>query len=529
MREKILNWTGVGLIGICFLLSLGRILLARKQSENEKVIRIAHVQLEGGVRSAFDKMAAEYTRLHPGVKIVQIPIPQGIFTNWLITQLVGGTAPDLIEMSNQTEDQVIRYFYPFSDTMNAPNPYNAGTELEGVPLRLTMFDGGAACYNSQLLEYFGVSISGFTTRAYYNVDLLRKVTGSDKIPKTYEEFLSACKKVSEYSTGNGRTLIPVAGSKYNGPMIMDQLFSSQTQKLLASLMPPAYASINGPRVLDGYLHGKWSLQSPEIVDAANLMRDVAGEMQPGFMQVRREDAMFYFVQGRALCYVSGSWDATSIRSQVSFPVGIGEIPLPSKSDPTYGRNIFGSFSEAGTNAGIEFGITRNSAHPEIARDFLLFITGKRMQELWTKESGWIPAVTGVTPSPEARPFMPVTDGYLPGFTLKAPGGADVYRIIDNNFYLLTSPFGGAQAFLQAIKPEYDKALISDLQRACRIQMMSIRRMDGIFCGLAWKAAAAPEDAAAAKKYDLLIQGCSARDRSYYLNRLMLLRSGNSVE
>jgi len=530
MRDKVLNLIGVGLIAVCFVLSLGRILMAKKQTENEKVIRIAHIQLEGGVRSALDKIAGEYMRLHPGVKVMQIPIPQSIFTNWLITQLVGGTAPDIIETSTgQTEDRMVRFFYPLTDLMNAPNPYNAGTGLEGVPLRSTMFDGGASCYSSQLLEYFGVSISGLTTRAYYNRDLLRKVTGSDAIPKTYEEFLSVCKKTAEYSKRTGKTLIPVAGSKYNGPMIMGQLFNSQTQKLMDTLLPPAYATPNGTRIADAYLRGKWSLQSPAIVSGLDLMREVAEQMQPGFMQVQRDDAMFYFVQGRALCYVSGSWDATSLRDQVSFPLGIGTIPIPSTDNPQYGSNVIGKFSEAGTNAGIEFSLTRNSANPEIARDFLLFMMSKSMQELWTRESGWIPAVVDVQPGEDAMPFMPGEDGYLAGFSLTNIGGADLARIFDNNFDVLISPFGGTQAFLKAIGPAFNKAVISDLHRSYQTQLSSNRRMDGILCGLAWKAEGNPGDAAAAHKYDLLIQGGSARDRAFYLTRLMLLRAGEPAE
>lgn len=530
MREKTLNWIGVALIGICFVLSLGRILMAKKQTGDKKVIRIAHLQLEGGVRSTLDKLAAEYMRKHPDVEIIQIAIPQKIFTNWLITQLVGGTAPDIIELSGVTEERLVRYFHPLTDEMNRPNPYNEGTELANVPLRSTFFDGGAAGYSSVLLEYFGISISGFTNRAYYNLDLLKQAVGSEKIPQSYEEFLSACESLDAYSRRIEKPLIAVAGSKYNGPMIMNQLFSSQTQKLLGTLMPPAYSSPNGLRIADAYLQGKWSLESPQVTDGLNLMREVAQKMQPGFMQVQREDAMFYFVQGRALCFVSGSWDVTSIREQAPFRVGIGEIPMPSVNNPRYGGNVMGRFSEAGINAGIQFGITRNSEHPEIARDFLLFMAGKEMQELWTKESGWIPAVVGVLPSPQAAPFMPKTDGYVGGFALTNAGGADLNRIIDNNFYLLISPFGGGASFRDAIEKSFRKSLLSDLRRDNQRQLMSSRRTDGILCGMAWMAGKSPGDEDGfARKYDLLIQAGNARDRAFYMTRAILLRAGEATE
>jgi raffinose/stachyose/melibiose transport system substrate-binding protein len=203
--------------------------------------------------------------------------------------------------------------------------------------------------------------------------------------------------------------------------------------------------------------------------------------------------------------------------------------MPSAENPKYGNNIMGRYSEAGINAGIQFGITRNSEHPEIARDFLLFMAGKEMQELWTRESGWIPAVVGVPPSPEALPFMPKTEGYVGGFSLSNAGGADLNRIIDNNFYLLISPFGDGSDFRKAIAPSFRKSLLSDLRRDNQRQLMSSRRTDGILGGLAWMAKKNPADENSARKYDLLIQAGNARDRAFYLTRAMLLRAGETTE
>ena len=62
--------------------------------------------------------------------------------------------------------------------------------------------------------------------------------------------------------------VPVAGSAYNGPLLMGRLFSSQTQKwnlendpLLA--MNPAVEQGVGLGL--GYLNGQWDLKTPAIV------------------------------------------------------------------------------------------------------------------------------------------------------------------------------------------------------------------------------------------------------------------------
>ena len=58
-----------------------------------EVIRLAHWQLEPGVREAIDEIAADYMKLHPDVKVEQLPIPGKVWKQWLRTQLVGGALP----------------------------------------------------------------------------------------------------------------------------------------------------------------------------------------------------------------------------------------------------------------------------------------------------------------------------------------------------------------------------------------------------------------------------------------------------
>ena len=65
-----------------------------------EVIRLAHWQLEPGMREAFDAIIADYEALHPNVRVKQVNIPGRVWRQWLRTQLVGGNPPDLIEVAN---------------------------------------------------------------------------------------------------------------------------------------------------------------------------------------------------------------------------------------------------------------------------------------------------------------------------------------------------------------------------------------------------------------------------------------------
>jgi len=537
MREKIFNTLGLGLLALCFIVSVARILLgnspkeqgAAKDGAEPVTIRFAHWQLENGPRDAFDRIAEEYTKLHPNVRVIPMAIPERIYTNWLVTQLVGETAPDLIEIGmGATEERVARFFTPLADLASSPNPYNRGTDLEGVPLRDTFFDGMEGGYQANLFQYYGVPISGFTVRMFYNLDLLKTVTGSEKLPATYEELVALCRKVEEYNARNHRSITPIAGSKYNGPILMTRLFSSQTQTLSEELSPLGKVDADAVQRINDYMEGKWSLDSEAVRSGFDLMREVGQFMQPGFFQLQRDDATLLFVQKRALMICTGSWDATSIRQQAAFRVGVGQIPFPAKSNPQFGKYTRGALSEAGANAGLSFGLTRHSKHPEIARDFLLFLASRPINELWSKTSGWLPAVVGINVNPDVDPFLPITDGALPGFVPNFPGMADAERIYTNSMHRLFDPFGGTEAFVELIKPNYGKALLSDIERQRRTVLDTVQRSDTQLAALAALAARHPGEVEYQQRLEDFMQSAAVNEQKYLQIRMLIKKTSKTL-
>lgn len=533
MRERILNTIGFSLLGLCFALSLGRILTNSLRQPTPTTggptatIRIAHWQLESGVREAFDAIAAEYSRLHPGVRIVQIPIPERIYTNWLITQLVGGTAPDLIQVGfGITDERLARYFVPLGDLANSPNPYNAGTDLEHLPMRDTFFDGMLGGFNANLLEYYAVPLSAHSIRMYYNLDLLREITDSENLPATFDELMELCARARAYARARQIPFVPIAGSKYNSPQIMNTLFSSQTQRMVEDLNPPGYFGGEHPLRARQFLSGKWDLNHPSYRSGLALLREVGQEMQPGFMQLLRDDAMLLFVQGRSLMISSGSWDATSIRAQARFRIGVAPIPLPSTQHPRYGAHTLGSLTEAGDNASVGFGLTRLSNHPEIARDFLRFLASRRINQLWADTSGWIPSVLGVQPNESVTPFLPKTEGALGGIFPGIEAGhglPEVGMLIENHFHLLIHPSGGPEAFLRAIAPGFRPALLQSLERRARGGAQASQRSDSQWAALAWLAVSGEGSDEDRRRWDLARQSLSGHDRFHQAIRWQLAR------
>ncbi len=484
-RQTISAWFGASLLLGCFVYALVGVFGREREARAEHVrtITFAHWQLESGIREALDALARDYEALHPDVRVRQIAIPERIYPQWVRTQLVGGTASDIIQLGIGMDDEIAaRYFLPLSKEVEHPNPYNAGTELGAAAWRDTFLDGmnGGWGYRPNLLDYYGVPLSMFTTRVYYNRTLWRRILGDTPEPRDYEAFREICQRVLAHAARHSTPILPIAGSRANAPMLVDKLFHSQTQRLYQRINLLPHLRPGGADIGLGLLRGEWSLRDPAYIDALDLMREVGGFLQPGFQSLGREDATFYFIQGRALMIATGSWDSPSFRAQAPFEIGVFEVPAPSREHPRFGRNTLGPLSEAEVGTGLSFGITRLSPHPELAIDFLRFVTSRAGNARFSEISGWLPSVIGVEPSPEIAPFLPIADGYVNGFDINLNFvGPDSHRLIQASQFDLIGPAGGVDRFVSTLERELPALLRSDLERIVRDSRHNLARQDVI--------------------------------------------------
>jgi len=495
-RETLMNCIGFGLVGICFVIALGRVAISKlhEQRKDEIVIRIAHWQLENGIRDAINVLGAEYSKQHPGVKIEQLTIPERIYTNWFITQLIGQTAPDLIEIANltggnptrgDTDERLARYFIPLTPYISDPNPYNQGTPLQGVPWRETMLDGMSSSYNQTLLENYAIGLNLHTIRIYYNKKLFSEVFGADaKPPTSYGEFIKMCDQIGPWGLEHKKPLTPIASSGYNWSYIATAPMQSQLQQLQFKMDTRSTLGLAAEGIMMGYLRGDWTLDTPEILNSLNIAAELGRYMTPGFMQLKREDATFYFLQQRSVFIATGSWDIKSLSSQATFPLGVFDIPVLDKNDPKYGKYILGPNSE-GTNSGTPFAIARNSKHPDIALDFLKFLSSYQNNRTFSELSMWYPSVVGVEPPEEVKPFAPHTEGYPAPFFLLSLS-TDTKRLTDSKLYILFGPDDPLERYLAAIKPQMKDSILSDLHRTNKLRLQNIGRFDSVLEAMAWQ-------------------------------------------
>lgn len=429
-------------------------------------LRIGHWLLHAGMREAFDEAAAEYSRLHPEVSIEQIPVPLRTWPSWMRTQLVGGTAPDITGLNSANEEVAARYFLPLTDHIRAPNPYNDGTPLEGVPWADTFVDGMTAMRNLTPTsgEIQSVNLQVNTLRLFYNKHLLKAVTGTDEPPADYAALRRLEGQVARYNERLGLRITPIASCGPYSQYLFERLLPSQTQQLAIELSPARNFSVVPVELARLVLTGRLSyLNTPELRSSIDLLHDVTALMTPGYASRQRDDALFDFLQSKAVMICAGSWDYGVFERDGDFPVGIMPVVLPSREDPVYGRFVLGLASEANGSPEATLGIVRTSRHPEVALDFLRFLTSRDIAQKFSDMSLRMSAITEVSPPANAAGLAPRLDGEINGFTpdFNYYGGGNANRIFKNNLYKLDGPNGSTEVFAATLDAELPRALRQD--------------------------------------------------------------------
>jgi len=463
-----------------------------KNDPNTTVINISHTLLHSGVREALEKVASSYEAIQAEqgkrVDIRFIDVPERAYRQWVRTQLVGGTAPQIVYTSASNSQDIGhtltgRYLVPISVLVQDPNPYNAGTSLEDVPWRYTFFDGmNNSGYNFSLAEHYGVPLSIRTQRIFANRNLIEKALQGPEyedlrgrldggiVPENKGEFMELCKAVQAYAQREGRSIAPLASSRSTARGTMRELFRTFTQLLPFRWDDSFDLFIDQIDLAYIFRDGLKGFDAPEFRKGFELIGEYAQFMQPGFFEMAREDANFYFAQEKAAMIFANTWDKSIFNEIVGdrFDIVVFPLPVPDAEDPYYGDHIMGPRSEANVvpHGAFSFVNYYPRREQEIAIDFMRYLTSVPGNTLFTQWSGWLPAIFGVEPAEENKPFMPMLEGHHqgPSADLNYP---DLSREIETRYHLLFGK-GGIEAFydslLPALTPEFFDELLAQSSR-----------------------------------------------------------------
>lgn len=432
-----MNYVGVALLLLAYAISVANTLRVRSIEMDASVptIRICHWQLEHGVRDAIDTLAREYEkqfyeRTGKRIRIIQNPITERAYRQYVTTQCIGGTAPDLIQYGSKLDMRFMsRYFIPLSEIVRKPNPYNTGTDMDGTPWIDTFRDGLNAALDEDGVEYLGIGFSAFTQRLFYNRTIIRKATGTPDVPRGFREFIATCETLMKWAKREGKDdFVPIAGGEYQIPQFLGKFRNAVTLHYAFEKDVDYDGQVTGYETLFAYLKGKHNFSDPAFRALNEMIRATTNFFAPGFTQMQREDAVFRFTQGNAAFIASGSWDAMTLIHQSDFEVGVVDLPIPTRADPEYGHLVSGPTKEE-LGTGFLLGLTNfyDNKIPgwedlpgfppgavrkiDVTIDFLHFMTTRENNQRFNRICNWIPVIRGARPLPVLEAFMPDEEGY----------------------------------------------------------------------------------------------------------------------
>ncbi len=498
-RDRVRNLVGIAILVGAFLWAVVHVAWLTFRTtgktpmgEGKRVVRFVHWQIEGGIVDALDEACRMYEAVHPDVDVQQIAVPERAYYQWVRTQLVGHTAPDLIEYYPGEDNLFVRYFVPVTQTADKPNPYHEKAwiarieqvlqerqgetphpkplDLEGVPWRETFVDGMLGGYSAGLQDQYGMPLSIFTIRCYANKQLLEKAAGTTQPPEHLDAFFRICEDIQAYARRNRLKLVPIAGSKYTDNVFRGRYIDMAKWGLLDVLDLNGDSWVDNSELLDAVFSGRLDFATdPHVRAGHEMMFRISRYFNPGFMAAERDQSVFLFAQGNAAMIATGTWDAGSLYQQVAgdFDILVFDFPIARPDNPEYGPFFQHRLSEAGTRTGFPFNLTKFSQHPDVAVDFMHFLTCRPVNEWLNKRFRWFPATRGAETDDLLRAFEPKMQGIWNIFNMWIGTQTQLrYDQLYGGFISNTSPTPvHYQRFIDKYAAQFKKEAFGDFERA----------------------------------------------------------------
>ncbi len=254
-------------------------------------------------------------------------------------------------------------------------------------------------------------------------------------PRTFGQLILVCERMSRMELqgdGSYRTLddpdarsryrlVPIAGSAYGvtGEFLKRYAVAFQSE-YLPDFDTSLDGNLNAPENYVAFRRGQVSMEDERIREYWRCIRELCKQFGPGFFAQDRQGADFSFAQGMAGIIFNGSWQASfyiQAGKENGFEVEIIDFPLPGPGEP-FREYVMSEFpgivskaSEAKMSGGGLYGVYKFSRHPEVAIDFMQFITSKPWNQKFTSRAELLPIAVGAKPIEYMKAFMPDPVGF----------------------------------------------------------------------------------------------------------------------
>ena len=350
------------MIGVMSLAAL--VAAAPLAARANTVIKIVHVETNPKEIALWNRIAADYEKLHPDVTVQFQYLENEAYKAKLPTMLQSSDRPAVIYswgggvMRAQIDAGYIRPLGPTGQTVMAQ-----------------MIPADAHAYEVNGKEY-GLPFLTSEVAFFYNKQLFAKAGVDAASIKTWADFLAACKKIK----AAGITPITVgAGEKW--PMHFYWAYLAMREGG-ADVVQQAEAGKNG------------GFAGPPFVEAGQRLQELAAlhPFQDGYVGTLALQAAGMFGDGKSAMQLMGNWLLSTQATSATNGKGLPDSDI----------GIFGFPTIAGTPGketdqlgGVNGWLITKSAPPQ-TEDFLAFFFQPKYQQQAAAEGDYIPALRGMT-------------------------------------------------------------------------------------------------------------------------------------
>lgn len=323
-------------------------------SGGSKKITISHYVPNTEDKTYFAKLAPEFEKTHPNIKINIITVPYAQFDTKLQT-LMASDPPDVT--SHYGDGGFIEYYDKDMIMDLTPlmkeNKFDAKTV--GIP------DSLMKIYNIKGKQY-GIPDSMYVSMLVYNKDVLDKA-GIPKLPTSYEDkswtfdkLVDIAKKVTKISSNPEESMYGLVWDSWNTPDMNPVYFGAKifSEDTWANGGHPSKSYYNSPECIAAFQSMNDLINKDKVAPKPNVSTALAGTSD-------------MFLVGKTAMTATGAWEITGVKD-LNFKVGVAAIPVGKNSkirDVIYVDPLM---------------ILKGSKHPKEAFQWIQYLVSKETEE-----------------------------------------------------------------------------------------------------------------------------------------------------
>jgi ABC-type glycerol-3-phosphate transport system substrate-binding protein len=353
------------------------------------------------------EIAEEYQKSHPDVKIEYIVHPwtsEQDMRLWHITQLTGGTVPDLYQTQPNwiREDLAKGWFLSVDEILAEQNPYYP----EYNTWEDTFLPNTLDIWKLVDEKRYSIQMSQQQVVFYYNKDIFNELGISE--PETWRQFIEILEKVKAAGyTPLAWNLSDLNQLTWTSGWFTNFVFYDIWQKY----------NLNGDNVLSDWeiatavKNGTLSATMPEYMECLRLMQEFSQYWSKGAVGTTRPACYRSFITGEAAIFLDGTWDLFGIENDNlrEFEYGMFYYPRLTPKDSKF----ITSYNVPMNNKAAGYGtiwsipaVTKERGTFDAAVDFWRFFTTPENMTRFCTEAYTIPNVKGAKAHPLLDPIIP---------------------------------------------------------------------------------------------------------------------------